>query len=620
MRKNLFLKSFSAVITLSLCLLSQSTLGMDAKKHKDVKTSSNKPKKSIINKKLRSKFNESDIYVPDMDLIKLKPYLENLIQLTVSDAIHEERTIHFKLLGKDFEGYFDWEHSLRQSFQYPIGIGTGNNGAEGNKIDGRYESYHHYIRITNRTKKEMEVRDFTCYKVFDEPGSRILASTIDPETFYNLMVNAGFKKEHFSIGKYGYQDQIYVKPVKLQNIMLDKCAVEMKETILSTLERVKEPYVAFILELEKNLPYTLADIRSYGGRNSFFHEVEPLAKIVSQEENRIYVVYYNDKNSTLDLHGLAFKEAKEKVINFIKERYENFETECMIISGKGNHINHGGPSGILRNYLPVWAQEAELKYYIKNLALCNGGGMYKVKLLKPAHITLANVFDVDVEKVSYFISKTNEKGENRLRISHENLPSQYVDKVIITAMHQTSNDPASPKSFKYGLGTNEHQLTWDQEDVKIIVDTQSQPKIQPEQNDFQKNNKPVLEIQSSLASPAIQSPEAVSSQKGGVVHWTNSIDWADESQNIDYDELALFIRGKLFKNQQNFDIEITDAAPVVENGVAEIFEHQPEQDSLQIEQKIESPPQPKKTIQPKQRNPKNKKKPVWKIKNSIENS
>ena len=93
----------------------------------------------------------------------------------------------------------------------------------------------------------------------------------------------------------------------------------------------------------------------------------------------------NGEKSILDLHGLSVQEAQEKVINFITEKYNNFETKCTIITGRGNHINANGSSGVLKQMLPIWAQSTELKSYIKNIKLDNGGGVYKIKLIEPVH-------------------------------------------------------------------------------------------------------------------------------------------------------------------------------------------------------------------------------------------
>ena len=461
MSKYLFLKSFSSSLTLSICLLSQSAFGMEMERDKDTLISSKSSKKMTQNEKLTFKSDESDIHLPDTPWINLKPYLEDLIRLTLSDPMCEERIIHFKRLGKDSEEYFEWKDSLRKSFSYPISIGSGNGGAEGIKVDGKYEKYNSFLRISNYTKKEQEAREFP-YKKF---GGTFNESQVNLRTFYNIMARVGFTEDDFAKGKYGYQDQIYVKPVRLKNKVLGECAIEMKENILSTLERVTQPYVAFILELDKNVPYTLLELRSYKGRESFFHEIEPLAKIVEQEENRIYIVYYNDKRSTLDLHELALNEAKEKVANFIKEKYNNFEIECTIIPGRGNHVNSNGSSGVLNQMLPIWAGSPELKPYVKDINLCNGGGLYKINLIEPVHITLtSNEFEEDVEKVSYFISSQNEKGQNRLKIIHDNQPSEYIDKVFFEVMRRSSSTPSFPKSYSYGMTPSAHQLMWSQKD------------------------------------------------------------------------------------------------------------------------------------------------------------
>lgn len=570
MFNSLFLKSFSSALTLSFCLLSQSALGMEPENYSPPKSL----KKRTYTEKQNLKSDESDIYVPDTPWINLQPYLENLIQLTVADPMCEERTIHFKLLGKDFKEYVEWEDSVWDSFRYPIGIGSGSNGGGGNKIDGKYESYNQYIRITNHAKKEKEVRELSCYKVFEEPGSRIHESKINPDIFYNLMMNAGFRTEDFAEGKYGYQDHIYVKPVNLKNKILGECVLEMKETILSTLKKETKPYVTFILELDGTVPYTLAELKSYGGRDSFFHELEPLAKIVAQEENRIYVVYYNDKKSTLDLHKLDLSKAKEKVTTFIEEKYFNFESECTIITGRGNHINSNGSSGVLNKMVPIWLTEPELKPYIQNINLGNGGGLYKVKLFEPTHITLANVFDVDVATVANFISEENKEGRNRLKITGENQPSEYIDKVIVHAITHPFLYPVGfPTSFNYGP-KSKGKLMWGQEELSdeedrgivLISNKQPQKQAQPKQTNVQ--------------PPKMVQPKQNNGQPQKPVQ--------PKQNNVQHQKA---VQPQQYKVQPQKSV-------------------QPNQYNAQAPQRA----------QPKQNNAQKKKKPGWEVKNSEKNS
>ena len=400
---------------------------------------------------------KSDIYVPEMAWIELKPYLENLVQAITVDPMYEEVNIHFKRLGKDAADYFVWKKNLQKGFRHPISIGSGNNGSEGSKVDGEYEKYHSFLHIGNRTKIEERARVLP-YKIF---GGKFDESQMNQKTFINVMANVGFSSDDFAEGKHGYQDQIYVKPIHLNNKILDACAVEMKEVILSTLEKVGQPYVTFIIELDKNVSYTISDLSSYAGRESFFHEIEPLAKIIAPDENRIYVVYYNDKRATLDLHGLSLKEAKEKVINFITEKYNNFETECTVITGRGNHTNANGSAGIFKKTLPAWLKSDALRFYVQDYKLCNGGGLYKIALVEPVHINLnTQLFEEDVEKVIWFILKQDENGCNRLRIMHENHTSAYIDKVLMKVMLQLSRMPSALKSYDYGMTPTAHNLMW----------------------------------------------------------------------------------------------------------------------------------------------------------------
>lgn len=436
------------------------------KSRKSNKTSNEQKTEIIKICNINIKSNETDVYLPIMDWVKLKPCLNELVKLTIADDSCEERTIRFKRLGSDSTEYFEWKKSIREGIKAPISIGSGNEGAEGERINKVYESYNSFIRITNRIKINREARESFAYKFY---GGRPDKGQITP-AFYDAMVNAGFTKDDFAIGKFGYQDLIYIKSVSIKNKEVEKGAQELKEFIIATLERIEQPYAAFIIDIDKDVPYSSEELGHYGGRNSFFHEqgYEPLSKIYMADKNRIYVVYSNDKRQILNLHKLSYNDAKEKVEDYILEKYENFENKCSIITGQGIHSANN--FSIIRNDFPKWLKGPELKHCVENCILDNTGGCYKVKLVKSMEITLSGIdFEVDVDKVIYFISKGEKIGDFRLKITHlQNQSADYVAKVIMHAtclryhpINKSVYPSNFPNSFEIGKKDNAHLLTWE---------------------------------------------------------------------------------------------------------------------------------------------------------------
>ncbi len=76
---------------------------------------------------------------------------------------------------------------------------------------------------------------------------------------------------------------------------------------------------------------------------------EIIATIIDAQENRLYLCFYNNARSMLDLHGMSSKEAFERCSHFIQEKFNNSEKECTIITGRGNHVNVDGSQGVLSN-------------------------------------------------------------------------------------------------------------------------------------------------------------------------------------------------------------------------------------------------------------------------------
>ena len=93
--------------------------------------------------------------------------------------------------------------------------------------------------------------------------------------------------------------------------------------------------------------------------------------------------------STLDLHGLKYKESHEKVFNFITSSYANRKRILLIITGKGKRLRTGEGwtgQGILKQSLPRWLSNKVFEEKISwfNFAPPNygGNGAYIVYLKK----------------------------------------------------------------------------------------------------------------------------------------------------------------------------------------------------------------------------------------------
>lgn len=291
----------------------------------------------------------------------------------------------------DWVRFRSWEESIRKkNCKYPIGVGGGNDGARGDRVDGVYELYHSYLSLSNHTLAEEIVRSYCQYHW---KGGTIDDDLISVRTFYNLMVRAGFRKEHFEAGKTGLQGRILVLPVQLKKMRVGACQREIRELILSTLEKAKERYVAFVFNPPKGAGFTINDLLNDKNDpiRDCLHEYYVLATIHEPEEQRLYSCLRNDRRPTLDLHapnktspigGIDRMGGYELLKSFLLEKFINFERSCNICTGWGAGRTDGEP-GYFVKQLPNWLKEPEIKPMIKRCILMNGGGMYKIIFNEP---------------------------------------------------------------------------------------------------------------------------------------------------------------------------------------------------------------------------------------------
>ncbi|MBL0941291.1 MAG: Smr/MutS family protein [Alphaproteobacteria bacterium] len=409
----------------------------------------------------------------------IKPYLDYLIQKTVKEVPYEERTFRYKVLGATFPNYVEWQTDHLTSHKYPVAIGGRNKGSEGAKSEkGFAEIYFMELYIKNYAHKEIEARESFAYHFH---GGWLDEFRVNPLTFYNLMVRAGFRKEDFEEGKYGYQDKILVKPIMLQGATLPSCFAEVKKTVSSMLTKVTHPYVTFVFELNPKASFTLNELYTYDNNNLsrwFFKEFGNLATIIEPKENRIYLCFNNDKRTTLDLHEMAYEEAFVQVVGFIEERYDNFDSECKIITGRGNHVNSNGSRGVLHKSFEKWAERPELKPLIKKYMPYGDGG-YIVMLHKPQRLVLnGNSEEQHIERIIRSVLETDKAGQDRLIITHQRKqPSSYFDTLFAKSVVQLFYQHQFSSTLQPKTEENALHLTWFYEEEGDDLPTEKNEEI-----------------------------------------------------------------------------------------------------------------------------------------------
>jgi hypothetical protein len=194
----------------------------------------------------------------------------------------------------------------------------------------------------------------------------------------------------------------------------------------------------------------------------FFYEFSgPIATIIESQEKRLYFCFYNTKQNILDFHQTSSDEAFAKVQALIVDKYNNFESECTIITGRGNHVNSNGATGVLYKAFKQWAKK-ELTPYIKSYIPIRDNGGYKVILREPITLILSSqTFQTNLEQVITSIIKADQAGNRRLIITHQQPQSSIYfytlqsQAFIKLAQQHSFSVVSQPKNVENGI-----HITW----------------------------------------------------------------------------------------------------------------------------------------------------------------
>lgn len=322
-----------------------------------------------------------------------------------------------------------------------VNIGFGNHGGVGAKAGGKFEFMNSHILVSNLSKKSEEVRDYP-YKPF---GGMKASGHLFNEFFFELIAKAGLNKDEFEKGKWGYQDQFYVKeiPIDAATLPIDNAIESIRKEILSCFRRFSHPYLAFVISLGDHAAYTVNDVVSCDDWSKFEdEEIIPLSAIYLHEANQIYILYNNDFCPTLDLHAMSVDEAKERVAAFILEKFDNFERKCEIITGRGNHSV--GNYSILKARLPTWLDSPELCPFVKKhfFDRKNGGGSCTIFLLESPMIVLDGANQQEnIQLVMKSILAESERGGCRLSFSLKDANCDGIIRLALTQLLKSDKWP-----------------------------------------------------------------------------------------------------------------------------------------------------------------------------------
>ena len=206
------------------------------------------------------------------------------------------------------------------------------------------------------------------------------------------------KEEDFQVGQHGFRDNVFIKPILLKSLSCQEALHETEDAIRSTMRREPAPYIIFCINSSPAATFSISEL--YDAARSF-HHFDILGTILdSAVEKRIYLCLRNDRRGSLDLHQMSALEAQEAVSSVLLEAFRNFELECHVITGKGNHSHN--QRGVLKQRFRSWMRSADLAFIVHSFRLRNEGGSYQVQRTPPERLLITCSEDVvrSVERIN----------------------------------------------------------------------------------------------------------------------------------------------------------------------------------------------------------------------------
>ena len=350
------------------------------------------------------KIEEVQIIGSTWEEMKLK--LEALMEETMTDQRYEKRAFAMDFTLKEQTKYIEWfcgECLEKYEYRKRIAIGGSSSriaiGGSNREYKGPDPTINmtYILTITNYALAEARSRQSEAYEFYSMHKSsngnkcnflvdNMDLTKINEKTFHSLMVRAKLSAEETNRGAHdsAQQSPVDVLAITLKNIELDKAVQELIAVIDSFLLNSMKPVVVTVFNLAPNAQFLPDKLLS--GWTQIFSKSSRFCSITraityENDERRLYLALNNDLRRVRDLHGLKPSEAKAKVVEFICGKYDSFQSDLQIMTGRGNH---GNGFSILKESLPRWLEDDS----VRDLILSHGPndrnpGIYDVFLRKP---------------------------------------------------------------------------------------------------------------------------------------------------------------------------------------------------------------------------------------------
>ncbi len=353
-------------------LLTKSSMVHDDSTHSPEKTK--KKKKSSKNSSLQ----QSIIHLSQYPLEETLPEIEKYIQQVIQEKREKPLIVNVALENNkpavlEFHNSFS---KLVEKYPFPFSWCKINKGPD-NQINN--PAWIIELQLSSRARARELVEKEFAYHYSDADTKKINWPII-----YDLAMSSGFSVEDFK-----FNNSLKIRFLELQGEDEEKDLKEVQVFLEETIAKNTNPF--HIVSIKINNTLGLEPIQFFDACSQKTAHLDIRGRIHDPENGYLYLCLNNTQRNTLDLHGKLtpkgfegrnVQQARKDILAFIIQAYETFQDKVTVLTGRGNHINPNGTSGVLYKGFKEWIEDESVSHIVKSHFPVGGDGGYTVILRK----------------------------------------------------------------------------------------------------------------------------------------------------------------------------------------------------------------------------------------------
>jgi len=384
-------------------------------------------------------------------ILKTEEIIRQILKEKRDDPLRVYVTIDKEKIGDFNDSFFN----LVKKYPFPFNWSTTNTGPiDQNAIDADWLLE---LKLSSQAKIREQVEKDFVYQI--DP---LQEEKVEWPLIYDLAMRSGFSIEDFK-----FNNSLKIRVLELQAKTEEENLEEIQKFLATKLPKDSNPFHIVGIKVNKNSGIKPGQLlKSFRTREShYIKAIIDRGTIYDSQSDYFYLCLDNENRKILDLHGKKnqssglfegrnVEQAHAETLEFIKQAYETFQDEITVLTGRGNHVNPNGKSGVLHEaFEKEWIKNKFLAPLIKGYYPLEGNGGYKITLVKTKKLDLGEKSIEDaLPLIKETIIRMIEKGQSRLFLqmsSKEKASSDDRRYPLLTSLARDwcSKDPSFFKSI-----------------------------------------------------------------------------------------------------------------------------------------------------------------------------